>query len=182
MIWLHGGWVEASLAGSGADVHFDLPLRVRPLGQYVGDQRRHSAYGRIPVPGLNRRSISFAALLGAALGALCGPTFAHAQAWPSGTIRIIVPYPPAGSTDVIARLVQPELQQRLGATVIIENRAGASGSVGTAAVAKSPPDGNSWLIVFDNHAANPFVLGNLPYDTEKDLDPVLLIGTAPYAV
>src|SRR6266545_3291245 len=68
------------------------------------------------------------------------------------------------------------------ATVIIENRPGASGSVGTAAVAKSPPDGNSWLIVFDNHAANPFVLGNLPYDTEKDLDPVLFIGTAPYAI
>jgi tripartite-type tricarboxylate transporter receptor subunit TctC len=94
----------------------------------------------------------------------------------------VVPYPPAGSTDVIARLVQNDLQQRLGATVIIENRPGASGSVGTAAVAKSPPDGNSWLIVFDNHAANPFVLGNLPYDTEKDLDPVLFIGTAPYVV
>ena len=58
----------------------------------------------------------------------------------------------------MARLVQPELQQRLGATIIIENRPGASGSVGTAVAAKSPPDGNTWLIVFDNHAANPFVL------------------------
>ena len=90
------------------------------------------------------------------------------QSWPAGTIKLIVPYPPGGSTDVIARLVQPCLQQRLGATVIIENRPGASGSVGTAAVAKSPPDGNTWLIVFDNHAANPFVLPGLPYDTEKD--------------
>jgi tripartite-type tricarboxylate transporter receptor subunit TctC len=121
------------------------------------------------------------------LGALAAPLAAHGQAgaqgaWPAGTIRIVVPYPPAGSTDVIARLVQNDLQQRLGTTVIIENRAGASGSVGTAAVAKSPPDGSSWLIVFDNHAANPFVLGNLPYDTEKDLDPVLFIGTAPYVV
>src|SRR5262245_13717844 len=79
-------------------------------------------------------------------------------------------------------MVQPELQRRLGVTVIVENRPGASGSVGTAAVAKSPPDGNSWLIVFDNHAANPFVLGTLPYDTEKDLDPVLFIGTASYVV
>lgn len=104
------------------------------------------------------------------------------QSWPAGTIKLIVPYPPGGSTDVIARLVQPCLQQRLGATVIIENRPGASGSVGTAAVAKSPPDGNTWLIVFDNHAANPFVLPGLPYDTEKDLDPVLFIGTAPYVV
>ena len=80
------------------------------------------------------------------------------------------------------RLVQVSLQERLGTTVIIENRAGASGSVGTAWVAKSPPDGNTWLIVFDNHAANPFVLPSLPYDTEKDLDPVLLIGTAPYLI
>src|SRR4051794_31651992 len=104
----------------------------------------------------------------------------YAQAWP--TIRLVVPYPPAGSTDVMARLVQPELQRRLGTTVIVENRPGASGSIGTASVAKSPPDGSSWLFVFDNHAANPFVLNNLPFDTEKDLDPVLFIGTAPYVV
>ena len=56
------------------------------------------------------------------------------------------------------------------------------GSVGSAIVAKSPPDGNTWLLVFDNHGANPFVLPNLPYDTEKDFDPVLFIGTAPYVV
>jgi tripartite-type tricarboxylate transporter receptor subunit TctC len=121
------------------------------------------------------------------LGAMAAPFAAHTSAnaqggWPAGSIKIVIPYPPAGSTDVMARLVQPELQQRLGATIIIENRPGASGTVGTAAVAKSPPDGNSWLIVFDNHAANPFVLGNLPYDTEKDLDPVLFIGTAPYVI
>ena len=65
------------------------------------------------------------------------------------------------------RLVQPGLQQRLGTTIVIENRSGASGSVGTAAVVKSPPDGNTWLAVFDNHAANPFVLPSLPYDSEK---------------
>jgi tripartite-type tricarboxylate transporter receptor subunit TctC len=107
---------------------------------------------------------------------------ANPQGWPAGTIKLVVPYPPGGSTDVIARLVQPCLQQRLGTNLIIENRAGASGSVGTAAVAKSPPDGGTWLMVFDNHAANPFVLPDLPYDTERDLDPVLFIGTAPYVV
>ncbi len=116
------------------------------------------------------------------LGAMAAPLAAHAQSWPTSTIKIVVPYPPAGSTDVIARLVQPELQQRLGATIIIENRAGASGSVGTAMVAKSPRDGATWLIVFDNHAANPAVLPSIPYDTEKDLDPVLFIGTAPYVL
>ncbi len=120
----------------------------------------------------------------ALLGAMAAPFVlkAEAQVWPTSTVKIVVPYPPAGSTDVIARLVQNDLQQRLGATVIIENRPGASGSVGTAAVAKSPPDGSTWLIVFDNHAANPAVLPSLPYDTEKDLDPVLFIGTAPYVL
>jgi tripartite-type tricarboxylate transporter receptor subunit TctC len=129
---------------------------------------------------LTRRSILLGAM--AAPFAACGR--GHAQdAWPgAGTIRIVVPFPTGGSTDVIARLVQNDLQRRLGATVTIENRPGGSGAVGTNEVAKSPPDGNSWLIVFDNHAANPFVLGRLPYDTEKDLDPVLLIGTAPYVV
>lgn len=128
---------------------------------------------------LTRRSLVLATVA-APLGA--APFVARAQSWPSGTIRIVVPYPPAGSTDAMMRLIQPTLQQRLGATIIIENRPGASGSVGTAAVAKAPPDGNTWLVVFDNHAANPFVLPNLPYDTERDLDPVLLIGTAPYLV
>ena len=121
-------------------------------------------------------------VLGASAAALAAPVRVEAQAWPSATIRIVVPYPPAGSTDVMARLVQPDLQQRLGATIIVENKPGASGSVGTALVAKSPPDGNNWLLVFDNHAANPFVLPSLPYNTEKDFDPVLFIGTAPYVV
>ena len=117
------------------------------------------------------------------LGAIATPFVAQAQkAWPPGNIRIVVAYPPGGSTDAIMRLVQTPLQDRLGTTIIIENRAGASGSVGTGWVVKSPPDGNTWLAVFDNHAANPFVLPNLPYDTEKDFDPVLLIGTAPYLI
>src|SRR5690242_7832973 len=118
---------------------------------------------------LTRRTV-LAGAMGTA-GTLATPFVARAQNWPSGAIiRFVVPYPPGGSTDVIARLVQPLLQQRLGATVIVDNRAGASGSVGTAAVAKSPPDGNTWIIVFDNHAANPFVLPNVPFNTEKDLD------------
>src|SRR5262249_4753868 len=104
----------------------------------------------------------------------------YAQTWP--TIRLVVPYPPAGSTDVIARLVQPELQRRLSTTVIVENRPRAPGRIGTASGAQSPPARRPPVFVFDNHAANPFVLGNLPFDTEKDLDPVLFIGTAPYVL
>src|SRR5262245_21036909 len=83
------------------------------------------------VQALTRRSLM--------LGAMAAPVSAYAQAcyaqtWP--TIRLVVPYPPAGSTDVIARLVQPELQRRLSTSVIVENRPGASGSIGTASVAK----------------------------------------------
>src|SRR5215470_2565350 len=127
---------------------------------------------------LTRRTLVLAGMT----AQLAAPFVARAQSWPSGPMRIVVAYPPGGSTDAIMRLVQPGLQQRLGHPIVIENRSGASGSVGTAAVVKSPPDGNTWLAVFDNHAANPFVLPSLPFDTEKDLDPVLLIGTAPYVL
>jgi tripartite-type tricarboxylate transporter receptor subunit TctC len=120
------------------------------------------------------------------LAAIAAPVVARAQskspAWPSGTVRIVVPYPPGGSTDVIARMVQPGLQQRLGTTVVVENKPGASGSVGTDLIAKSPPDGSNFLFAFDNHAVNPFILPKLPFDTEKDLAPVFWVGTAPYVL
>jgi tripartite-type tricarboxylate transporter receptor subunit TctC len=125
--------------------------------------------------GLTRRSLMAAALASPLV--LRGQS-AGAQNWPSGIIKIIVPFPPGGTVDPIARMVQPGLQQRLGATIVIENRPGGSGSAGAAAVAKAAADGNTWLFVFDTHAVNPF-LQNLPFDTEKDLDPVVLIGTAP---
>jgi len=126
---------------------------------------------------ITRRSI----VLGAMATPFATPAIVRAQSLP-GTIRIVVPYPPAGSTDAMMRMIQPALAQRLGATIIIENKPGASGSIGTGQVAKSPPDGSAWAVVFDNHAANPFVLPSMPFNTEKDLTPVLLIGTAPYMV
>jgi tripartite-type tricarboxylate transporter receptor subunit TctC len=126
------------------------------------------------VPRLTRRSV----IIGAAAAPFVVPS-AHAQSWPSGAIRIVIPFPPGGSTDALARLVQTGLQQRLGVNIIIENKPGASGAAGTATVAKSPPDGNTWLVVFDTHSVNPYLM-NLQYDTEKDLDPVMLVATAPY--
>ena len=111
-------------------------------------------------------------------GALIAPMAARAQSWPSGPVKVIVPFPPGGSVDAIARLVQPGLQARLGPPLIIENQGGGSGSIGAARVARSASDGNTWLFVFDSHAVNPF-LQSLPFDTGRDLDPVLLIGTAP---
>jgi tripartite-type tricarboxylate transporter receptor subunit TctC len=122
---------------------------------------------------LTRRTL----LIGAA-GLPFAASLAGAEGWPSGVIKIIVPFPPGGTVDPLARLSQPGLQQRLNATLVIENKPGASGSIGAAIAAKSPPDGNTWLFVFDTHAVNPF-LQDLPFDTVKDLDPVMLIGTAP---
>jgi tripartite-type tricarboxylate transporter receptor subunit TctC len=129
------------------------------------------------MPRLTRRSV-VTGLAGAALA----PFAARAQSWPSGPIRIIVPYPAGGSVDAVARLAQSGLQQRLGTSIVIENRSGASGSTGSALVAKAPPDGNTWLLVFDNHAVNPMLLPNFPFDNQKDLEPVSLVGTAPYLV
>lgn len=123
---------------------------------------------------LTRRSV--------VVGMVLAPVVARAQSWPSGPIRIIVPFPAGGSVDAVARLAQAGLQKRLGTTVIVENRPGASGSTGTALVAKSPPDGNTWLLTFDNHGVNPVLLPNYPFDNQKDLEPVSLIGTAPYMV
>jgi len=121
------------------------------------------------------------ALLKTALGlALGGRTIlGQAQEWPAGLIKLIVPFPAGGTLDAIARFTAPGLQQKLGATVIVENRPGASGSIGAVATAKSPPDGRTWLLVFDTHATNPVMQPSLAMDNEKDLDPVMLIGTAP---
>jgi tripartite-type tricarboxylate transporter receptor subunit TctC len=123
-----------------------------------------------------RRSLVSAALASPLAAALSD--IAQAQTWPSGIIKIIVPFPPGGSVDPIARMAQPGLQQKLNATLVIENRPGSSGSMGTEIVAKSPPDGNTWVFCFDTHAVNPFLF-DLKFDTVKDLEPVMLIGTAP---
>ena len=117
-------------------------------------------------------------VLGAAAGALftlCAAPVA-AQSWPGAPIRFINPFPPGGTIDQISRMLQPHLQQALGQTIVIENRTGASGSIGTAAAAKAAPDGNTWVFVFDTHGVNPALIPNMPFDTQKDLAPVMLIG------
>jgi tripartite-type tricarboxylate transporter receptor subunit TctC len=115
----------------------------------------------------------------AGLSTLSFAALARAAEWPSGPIRIIVPFPPGGSVDAVGRVLSPGLQGRLGANVIIENIGGASGSIGAATAARAAPDGNSWLLVFDTHAVNPSLMPNLPFDSKTDLVPVYLIGTAP---
>jgi len=116
-----------------------------------------------------------------ALGAFA-PLAAGAQTWPAKPVKFIVPYPPGGSTDPMARLIAVKLSDSLGQPFVVENRSGASGTIGTAFVAKSPADGYTFVFVFDYHAVNPFLIPNLPFDTLKDLAPVTLIGTAPMAI
>src|SRR4051794_16931679 len=100
------------------------------------------------MPVTSRRQILAAATL------LAAPALARAQGWPNGPIRIVVPFPAGGSVDAVARLVQPHLQAELGVPVVIENRAGASGALGAAQVARAAPDGQTFLHVFDTHAVN----------------------------
>jgi len=120
--------------------------------------------------------IAFAALL-------CLATLtAAAQDWPTKPVRFIVPFPPGGSVDPLARLLGAKLGDPLKQQFIVENRPGAGGSIGTAAAAKSAPDGYTFLFVFDSHAVNQALIPNLSYDTAKDFAPVMLVGTAPYAI
>ncbi len=107
---------------------------------------------------------------------------AAGQNWPTKPVRFVVPFPPGGSVDPLARLLAVRVTGPLGQPVVVENHAGASGSIGAALVAKAPPDGYTFLFVFDSHAVNPFLIPNLPFDTAKDLAPVMLIGTAPMAI
>jgi tripartite-type tricarboxylate transporter receptor subunit TctC len=126
--------------------------------------------------------IRFAVRAAAAAALTLCALAAHAQAWPTKPVKFVVPYPPGGSTDPMARLIAAKLADSLGQPFVVENRSGASGTIGTAFVAKSPADGYTFVFVFDYHAVNPFLIPNLPYDTVKDLAPVMLIGTAPMAI
>jgi tripartite-type tricarboxylate transporter receptor subunit TctC len=124
--------------------------------------------------------MSVSRLLAALL--LCVPLLAGAQDWPAKPIRFVSPFPPGGSVDPLARLMANKVGESLKAQIIVENRVGASGVIGTAYVAKAPPDGYTWVFVFDTHAVNPALNPNMPFDTVKDLAPVMLVGTAPMAI
>lgn len=100
-------------------------------------------------------------------------------AWPSRPIRLIVPNAPAGLADITARLVGTRLGEALGQPLIVENRAGAGGTIGTAAAVKAAPDGYTLLAVFDSHATNPHLFKSITYDTVNDLAPISLLVRGP---
>ena len=121
--------------------------------------------------------------VGLALGvmAVVAPSIATAQQWPTKPVTFVSPFPPGGSVDPLARLFAAKLTEALGQQFIVENRTGASGSIGTGYVAKAPADGYTFVFVFDTHATNPYLLPKMTFDAVKDLTPVMLVGTAPMA-
>ena len=106
---------------------------------------------------------------------------AKAQDWPHKPVRWIVPYPPGGGTDVISRIVQQRVSEALGQPIVIENRGGAGGAIGTEAVAKSVSDGYTFLFTLSSHTINP-LLYKLHYDVERDFAPVTLIVSVPQLI
>jgi tripartite-type tricarboxylate transporter receptor subunit TctC len=115
------------------------------------------------------------------VAALFASSIALASDWPAKPVRFIVPYPPGGGTDVIARILQSRLSEGLGQSVIVDNRGGAGGVLGTDAVAKAPADGYTFLFTLSSHAINP-LLYKVNYDVERDFAPVSLIVSVPQLI
>ena len=130
-------------------------------------------------PGFARRRT----LLGGGLLLSLAPGLARAQAWPSRTVRLVVPYPPGGASDITARLLAQELTSALGQSFVVENRGGAASITGTQAVATAPADGYTLGVVDTAFLVNPGLFGSrLPYDTQRDFTPISLLVRAPLAL
>lgn len=127
---------------------------------------------------LVRSSSATLAALAAATVLTLSPAMA-ADKYPSQPIRIIVPFPAGGLNDTVARLIGPYLEKALGKPIIIDNRAGASGSIGTKATASAEPDGYTLVMVASSHTIAPATNDKLPYDTEKDLVPIAMVSKNP---
>ena len=110
---------------------------------------------------------------------IMGAGSATAQNYPTGTIRFIVPVPPAGGADTVARLLAPRLSDLLGQQVIVDNRAGGNATIGAELVAKAPPDGHTWLLGTSQHTVTPSIVKHVPYDIVADFAPVTLVVRAP---
>ena len=117
-----------------------------------------------------------------AAAAACLPLAAHGQAYPTKVVRIVVPYPPGGTVDAVARTIAARLSESMGQQFIVENKPGASGTIGSTAVAKSPADGYTLLVQASTFVASPLLMGNVPYDIEKDFTPITNLGSVPLLV
>lgn len=135
---------------------------------------------RLSSSGFSRRRVAQATAL--AFAGLAGLPLARAQSANDAPLRLIVTFPPGGSTDIAARIIQPKLAERLGRPVVVDNKAGAASQIGTQYVARAEPDGNTVLFGFDTHAINPVAKSKLPYDTFKDFAGVTLALRFPLVI
>lgn len=123
-----------------------------------------------------------AAALGLAATAMLGTAPVLAQEYPAKTVRMIIPFPPGGSNDIVGRMIAQQLTERLGKQFVVDNRGGAGGTIGTEMAAKSPPDGHTLLIISVAYAFNTSMYNKLPYDPVKSFAPVSMLGTGPNAL
>jgi tripartite-type tricarboxylate transporter receptor subunit TctC len=121
----------------------------------------------------------FLSIAGATVAATIVPQIAAAQSYPTRPVRVIVPYAPAGPTDVTARLIAAKLSEHLGKQFFVENMPGASGNIGMSRAAKAAPDGYTVLVVSNNYVVNPALYDNVPYDPHRDFEPVTMAVTTP---
>jgi tripartite-type tricarboxylate transporter receptor subunit TctC len=130
-----------------------------------------------------RRTIGVTGIRWIAIAALAVVLPAHAQTYPAKSIRLIVPFPAGGGSDAVGRIIGQKLAERLGQQVVVDNRAGAGGSIGTEAAVKSPPDGYTMVLASTSEIAiNPSLYSKLTYDTVRDLAPVAMIGSTPIVI
>ncbi len=121
------------------------------------------------------------AVLAGVATVVAAPAIVKAQGsdWPKGPIRVVVPFPPGGTTDPVARILAAKVSDNTGWATVIDNKPGAAGAIGAAVAAKSPPDGQTWMVTFDSHILSPAFTPNLTYK-DSDLLNVMLVGRAPF--
>ncbi|MDB5779516.1 MAG: hypothetical protein JWP93_1881, partial [Polaromonas sp.] len=129
-------------------------------------------------PSIRRRAalVAFAGLVAASSAPYAQTA---ADNWPTKPVTIVVPYSAGGGTDIVARVVAQRLSELWGKPVVVDNRTGANGAIGSSYVAKSSPDGHTLLLVVGSHAINPVLMKSLPYDTVKAFTPVTRIAISP---
>jgi tripartite-type tricarboxylate transporter receptor subunit TctC len=138
--------------------------------------RHKPPFKRASTSGIDRR-----AFLGGTLAALATPhiAFGAADPWPNRPIRVIVPFAPGGTTDAISRVLGQKLSDRIGQQIVVENRPGGGTNIGADAVAKSAPDGYTLLMGTPSIAVNPALFSSMPYDWERELIPIAMVGYLP---